>query len=73
MIPDEKGDYNKKRNLLPLRVYPSTLGRDCCRKNIIYFCHHPDLELVIFKVPDKIIILGICVYFILKLMLWLLI
>ena len=47
-----------------------TLSRDCCRNNSVNLCHHPDFELVIFKVPDKVIILGICIYFILKLMLW---
>ena len=59
-----------KMELLPLRVYPSTLSRDCCRDNSVNLCHHPDFELVIFKVPDKVIILGICIYFILKLTLW---
>ena len=49
-----------KWNLLPLRVYPSTLSRDCCRNNSVNLCDHPDFELVIFKVPDKVIILGIC-------------
>ena len=48
------------------------LSRDCCRINSVHvsLCQHLDFKLVIFKVPDKVIILGICVYFILKLMLW---
>ena len=49
-----------KMEFFPLRVYPSTLSRNCCRNNSVKLCHHPDFELVNFKVPDKVIILGIC-------------
>ena len=41
-------------------MYPSTLSRNCCGNNSVNLCHHPDFELVNFKVPDKVIILGIC-------------
>ena len=46
-------------------MYPS-----CCRTNSVNLYHHLAFEFVIFQVPDKGIILGICVHFILKLMLW---